>query len=317
MYATGTSRIGFPEQYAARYTINHEGWNSTKEYSSSKSNKRRIAVIGDSFVDALQVNVDRCFAELLENDLNHNSAAQVEVYRFGFGGASLSQYLNVLRYVKKKYDPDVIVVSIQANDFLTSILPSANEDGDFLQFVRKGKAWIEVPPVPYKPSKLRLGLKHSALFRYIYGNLEFRYRMFALDSLFKKQNRERKYQMNVDIETDLYQIDLFRDLSLHILREMKKELGPQTKLVLFMDADRDALYHGYDLKREKSYELTKMLRSASEELAVSFLDLSGPFEEDYKQFHQRFDFDTDRHWNERGHRIVAQTLSAHLRQNGW
>src|SRR4029079_3184572 len=112
MYATGISRIGFPERYAARYTINHEGWNSTKEYVSVKNNKKRIAVIGDSFVDALQVNVDRCFAELLEQELNQRKQQPVEVYRFGFGNSGLSQYLNVLRYVKQKFDPDIVIVSI-------------------------------------------------------------------------------------------------------------------------------------------------------------------------------------------------------------
>jgi GDSL-like Lipase/Acylhydrolase len=317
MYSTGVWRLGFPERYAARYKINHEGWNSTKEYTSAKSGKKRIAVIGDSFVDALQVNVDQCFAELLEADLNQDHIPEVEVYRFGFGNASMSQYLQVLRYVAKKFDPDIVIVSIQANDFLTSILPSANEDGDFLQFARKGEKWEEVPPVAYEPNQLRLFLKHSAIFRYIYGNLEFRYRNFRLGSLLKKQNTARTYQMNVDIRIDLYQIELSRDLSFHILNEMKTALPPQAKLLVFMDGDRDAIYHGYDPKREKSYQLIQMLSEVCQESQIPFLELSEPFETDYKKFHERFDYDIDRHWNERGHRIVARTLSAFFRQNGW
>jgi len=317
MYSGGVWRLGFPERYAARYTINHEGWNSTREYFVTKSNKKRIAVIGDSFVDALQVDVDKCFAELLEKDLNQDHIPQVEVYRFGFGNASMSQYLNVLRYVSRKFDPDFVIVSIQANDFLTSILPSANTDGDFLQFSKTGETWQEVPPVPYRPSRVRLWLKRSALFRYVYGNLEFRYWTFQLGSLFKAKTAERTYQMNVDIGNDLYQIPLFHDLSFHILAEMKTALKPQVKLLVFMDADRDALYHGYDLETEKSYKLIQMLKDVCRESHVPFVELSQPFEVDYKKFHERFDYDIDRHWNERGHRIVAGTLSAYFRENGW
>jgi len=315
MYATGISRIGFPERYAARYTINHEGWNSTKEYFTAKKSKKRIAVIGDSFVDALQVNVDKCFAELLERELNErNNQQPVEVYRFGFGNSGFSQYLNVLRYVKKKFNPDLIIISIQANDFYTSLYGNwSNQDGDFLQFIHKGDEWEEVQPVPYQSSKLRLFLKRSAIFRYLYGNLEFRYRTYSLGDLWRHKD-ERKYQMNVDIAKDLYQMDLNRSLSSHILKEMKNALGPETKLLLFMDADRDGLYHGYDLKKEKSYQLIAMTREVCESQSVPFIDLTDAFTNDYKKYHQRFDYDIDRHWNERGHAIVAHTLANFLEE---
>jgi GDSL-like lipase/acylhydrolase family protein len=314
MYSHGTWRLGFPERYAARYTINHEGWNSTREYDTKKSTKTRIAVIGDSFVDALQVDVDQCFAELLEKKLVARGMP-VEVYRFGFGNAGLSQYLNVLRYAGKKFQPDQVIVSIQANDFLSSILLSSNDDGDFLQFAHQGNSWQELPPKAYQPNNFRLFMKQSAIFRYLYGNLEFRYRTFRLGTLFR-QSRERQYQMNVEINTDMYQIPLFEDLSLHILKEMKKALPSGCNLLLFMDADRDALYHGLDLKREKSYQLVLMLKRACERANVPFLELSDAFANDYKQFHQRFDYDIDRHWNRRGHEIVAETLAEYFNQHG-
>ena len=41
-----------------RYRANSEGWNSLREYSPEKSGATRIAVIGDSYVEAFQVNVE-------------------------------------------------------------------------------------------------------------------------------------------------------------------------------------------------------------------------------------------------------------------
>src|SRR5688500_14605560 len=46
----GVYRRGFPPEIAAAYNNNLEGWNANREYVALKSNKKRIAVIGDSFV---------------------------------------------------------------------------------------------------------------------------------------------------------------------------------------------------------------------------------------------------------------------------
>jgi hypothetical protein len=84
-----------------------------------------------------------------------------------------------------------------------------------------------------------------------------------------------------------------------------------------MDADRDGLYHGYNLKMEKSYRLIEMMKEVCESQSIPFVDLTEAFENDYKKFHQRFDYDIDRHWNERGHRIVAHTLAKFFEENRW
>lgn len=77
------------DEINARYRINANGWNSRYEKYVIKNTqeKYRIAVIGDSFVEALQVDYDSSLAEQLENKLGNDS---FQVYRFGISGAPMS-----------------------------------------------------------------------------------------------------------------------------------------------------------------------------------------------------------------------------------
>ena len=80
----------------AVFSINSQGWNSgVRNYTKNKQSPLpRICIIGDSFVEALQVNYTKSFAEQLMIELD----GQVDsVYRFGLSGAALSHYLYILK----------------------------------------------------------------------------------------------------------------------------------------------------------------------------------------------------------------------------
>ncbi len=230
----------------------------------------------------------------------------------------MTQYLQVLRYARAKFHPDVVIISLQANDFLASIYGYANENGDFLQIRPNGTGWIEVKPVAYRPYRLRLATKHRAIFRYFYGNLGFRSRVEILNSLFKrKQEEDKRYRMNVDIQQNLAYLKTYRSLCLYVFGRMKQAVQPGAKLLLFMDTDRAALYEGVDPRSEEVYHLNETVSQAARELEIPFVDLTADFENDYKMHRQRFDFDIDNHWNEKGHQLVAGALTRFLKQSKW
>ena len=41
---------------------------------------------------------------------------------------------------------------------------------------------------------------------------------------------------------------------------------------------------------------------------VSTLDMTTPFTLHYRQYKKRFEYPTDGHWNEIGHRVVAESI---------
>ena len=139
----------------------------------------------------------------------------------------MSQYLQMMHYVKEKYHPDIIVVVIVHNDFLESIHGFDNYAGDFLQLARKGPSWIEIKPRPfvYKPSRLRMLLKNSAIVRYFYCNLGLNKDDLSIFRRIGMKGTETKYQMNVDVDEITSNIDRIKSLTLHIFSCFKETAG--------------------------------------------------------------------------------------------
>lgn len=303
IHKSGITRALLPEKTEVRYNINSDGWNSPKEYLKSKTQRiRRIAIIGDSFVEAIQVDVDKSFAEILEKELIKSNINNIEVYRFGVSGAALSQYLQMMRYVKKEYNPDIVIVNIINNDFLESIQGFGNQQGDLLQFKRKNNSWVEVKPTPNSySSNLRLiqFFKNSSIFRYLYGNLGGGLKIKEImRSLKRKNSGEKKYSMDINI----------KDFLNYIFTQYKTVLGPQIKLLLVMDADRKAIYSGSDPKTI----LHTITLEVAKKHSIPFLDLTKVFSLDFKKNKQRFEFKYDWHWNERGHKIVGEAIAGFI-----
>ncbi|HEY9182375.1 MAG TPA: SGNH/GDSL hydrolase family protein, partial [Gammaproteobacteria bacterium] len=122
--AEGLATIGKLAQQRARWRINNEGWNSPIDYATEKS-RSRVAVIGDSYVEALQVDIERSYPNLLASELG----SAWEVYAFGVSGAPLSQYLHMARYVVARFSPDVLVLNLVHNDFTESYADTPEGSG--------------------------------------------------------------------------------------------------------------------------------------------------------------------------------------------
>lgn len=312
MYDKGVYRKG---EIKARYNINRAGWNSNREYIEQKSDKIRIAVIGDSYVEALAVDADKSLAEVLEADVIKEIGGKAEIYRFGCDNAPLSQYLQMMRYVKKKYNPDVIIITIVHNDFLESIKGFGEEPGDFLKFTKKDGSWREVKPRPnaYVPNPVKRALRRSSIARYIFYNLDINRPIYALSDMFKN----RDFKMNVEINDIMANIDNIKDLCYIIFSKYKEALGPATKLLLVMDGDRDTIYKGNDPRKEKLYALNMIAYDTAEKLSMPFIDLNDIFIADYKNNKKHFNFKYDKHWNERGHSLVGSAIAKFLLDHGW
>jgi lysophospholipase L1-like esterase len=99
--------------------INSDGQRDDVEHPKQKPAKTfRIAVLGDSFVEALQVPDDETFLKLLPHDLNGcKSINAVDVLNFGVSNYGTAQELLALRNRVWDYHPDLVVlVFTPAND---------------------------------------------------------------------------------------------------------------------------------------------------------------------------------------------------------
>merc|ERR1712054_700284 len=90
--------------------VNKDGLRD-KEYSKEKpDNTLRIAVIGDSFAEAIQVNAEDTFWSLMETKLPQCQRFQnqnIEVINFGVGDYGTAQEYMTLKHHVSEYSPDL------------------------------------------------------------------------------------------------------------------------------------------------------------------------------------------------------------------
>ncbi len=95
--------------------INRSGMRD-REYSLEKPvGTFRIALLGDSYTEAMQVPTEQIYGASLERELSDCpslAGRQVEAMNFGVSGFSTAQELLVLRHKASPYDPDLVLLAL-------------------------------------------------------------------------------------------------------------------------------------------------------------------------------------------------------------
>jgi hypothetical protein len=101
-------------------SINSDGLRDLEHPVSHPANTLKIAVLGDSYAEAMQVNQDEAFWAILGRDLQGCESLKgrkVEVINFGVSGFGTTQELLILKHRVWKYSPDVVLLAFTiAND---------------------------------------------------------------------------------------------------------------------------------------------------------------------------------------------------------
>lgn len=320
----GTYTKGKFFQIRADWNINNQGWNYPLDYETPPE-KELIAVIGDSYVEALQVDSDKNFAWQLRSKL----ADSVEVYAFGKSLYPLSQYLHVSRYVTEKYNPSTLIFSVVHNDFEESIDGKGNDQrfkGLMQLVINRDSTVKERKPYyhEYLQERLNPGLLRSIVLksrvqRYI------RYpeflsiqptKMFSKIG-WKPENKQEDdrghFEDNVDTERVFQSKEEIELAVNYTIKKIRKE-NPNRRIILMLDAPRSVIYSGNSYKNSGNYWLHELMGKASEINDVEFIDLGALMEEDYKTNRKKFNSEVDSHWNEYGHQVVANILYTRLFQ---
>jgi hypothetical protein len=296
---SGTYRI--KSEIAAPFRINQNGWNSAHErYVREKGRRPRIAVIGDSYVEALQVAYDASLAERIEGFCG----GRCEAYRFGMSGAPLSQYWHVLRREAASYDPDWAVAIVVQNDFDESfVFREQQRQSAFLKLRMDGDqvtGEIEPSPpfVPWHEPLKRLGIYRSLWIRF-----QLRAALIAPVGL--------NDPTNADPLSD--QLDAMRAAARYLVAQMRDfSFQHGIRLLFVMDGDRLAIYNGEAGAapgESKGWGAVRaLMREVAREAAVDLLDLHEAFAADYRLNRRNFNFANDYHWNEHGHELAAQAI---------
>ncbi|MFQ5953588.1 MAG: SGNH/GDSL hydrolase family protein [Kiloniellales bacterium] len=109
----------FREEGDANFRINSQGLRDSEHAIAKPAGVWRIAVLGDSFTEALQVAAKDTFWAVLERELAGCPALgkrKVETLNFGVSGYSTAQALIALRRKVWRYEPNVVLLAFFAGN---------------------------------------------------------------------------------------------------------------------------------------------------------------------------------------------------------
>jgi len=86
--------------------INRHGFRD-KDYTIGKNDKTRMVVLGDSYTEAFQVDLEQTYHGRLEAEF----ADRLEVLNFGVSGYGTAQELLTYRYFARRFRPDIVVLA--------------------------------------------------------------------------------------------------------------------------------------------------------------------------------------------------------------
>ena len=290
-----TQQIGFNFQHVNIKRINNYGYASDKDFREKAiQTKPVISVIGDSYVEALQIKTKDAFHAILDANLE-----RYDVYPFGISGSPLSQYLAFSEYAAEKFDPKLYVFLIISNDFDESFYSVKGAPG-FHYF----DELTGLKLVNYEPSVIKRLARRSAFIRYLYLDLKLKtqlQRVFGSEvtTVDNKSNKSKEF------------LEIGRIANERFLRGIT-ELSLTSKVIILVDGDREAIYSGLDKR-----DINKPVNILFDELGMSakfipnvdVIDLHNFFKSDYVSNNEKFNYDYDFHWNEHGHAIAARALT--------
>src|SRR4030095_14315891 len=99
----------------AYVTINSQGLRDRERPIEKPPSTYRILVLGDSYVEALQVDIEKTFWRLLEKRLQEcefRPTKKIDVINLGVSGFGTGQALRILQTRGLAYAPDLVMLAV-------------------------------------------------------------------------------------------------------------------------------------------------------------------------------------------------------------
>lgn len=284
--------------------INNAGFVNPQDYHA-EHDKPLLAVVGDSYIEAMQVQDNEAYPSLLQA-----KAKDMRVYSFGFSGAPLSQYLIWAQYARQNYKNDYLIINVVGNDFDESLQKYYSFVPGYYLYTPDASGELYLQRNDWKPSKARELAKKSYLLSYLVRNVE----IVTLKDRIKSKLAKRKpehYVANTSAKADHVRVSDSYEAIDAFFRDLPKYSGLDPKHIMLVLDDRTQIYqdaHNEDIQETYFHLMKKYFLAKATELGYSTIDLAVPFKEHFQTHQQRFEFSFDHHWNSLGHSVVADSI---------
>lgn len=276
-----------------------------EEFSLEKpKGEKRILVLGDSFVEALQVPLDQTFVKLLEDMFLPD---KVRVINGGHSGYGQAEQLLFWRHKGRQLAPDLVVLFFYANDIIDNSI-----DLDPWQkrpfFIMTENGTLQLINKSRKPGRLKKFLsEHFYLYHFIRirGGVirNYLYTSSNISAPKTEMVMEAKASSKQSAESDATGIteDPYSEawyITSRLLKQLNFEIRKTGAFVLVVNAGQPAV-------SEKKEYYSKKLTEICGEANIPLFDLQTVIDQEYGKTEQPFFTD---HYSPFGHAVVARVL---------
>jgi hypothetical protein len=303
-----TWSLGWNFFHVVRGRSNAQGFLADYDYDRAAATPL-VAVVGDSFVEALRVP----FAETLTGRLQAALGARGRAYAFAQSGSPLSQYVAYAAHACAVYHPQRLVVVVVGNDFDESVYPHRRRNGIFHLHPRPDDGFdYRLTPLP-EPVLAERILRRSALALYLMRNVGISdfISMIGINMAQAAEAGER-YVGNTLAEANPARVTEGEAVIAWFLTTLPGAacLSPD-EIVLTVDAMRPQLYNDNALAAAHTSYFGRMrAKLIADATARGFrvIDMEVPMRADFASQHRPFEFTNDMHWNSHGHAVAAAAV---------
>jgi lysophospholipase L1-like esterase len=279
---TGTERTADGSEYPLHVTQDGRGF---RGFGDPQSSRPRIFVIGDSYTQAVEVSDDKTYYALLGKELG------AEVFAVGARGYGTLQEYMVLDRVIEEIKPSVIVWQFCYNDFMGNSYPLEKQ-------WRAGSIGLERPYVEEGSLSYRIPKPYAWLLRLNNGNLRaIPFLTTLLDHWLYRILDKNKDVVLEKILSEGIKYNDFAD-SVRVTGQLFDRIrtrSDSTPVILFEACTTAPVFHSTieRLAHERGFNFVSDLPAALDRSRAR-----GEVVDSYDRVH----------FNESGHRIVADTL---------
>lgn len=316
----------------ARYHFNAQGWNHPQDYLADKpEGTRRICLVGDSYVEALQVDPQETLFAVAERRMSRPDCP-VEWYAFGCSGFGTTQEYSVIRHYVLDYQPDVVIILFTQNDPLDSspyLAPIERYVGTYC--LNDHGELSALMPAYWKPAPWRRLATRLAVVRYLYlqtrlfqrprrqpatGEVLLRevtagtrfHRINGLTEMLDEQRREATWEL-IEKTLAAARDECRRRGSLLALafRGSPDEIEAPITARPYTPPPRQE--DPYCLGARRQHMGREFLAPMARRLGIPYLDLADPLQEAVAKTGQSHRFPDDGHYSGFGHAAAGEALA--------
>jgi hypothetical protein len=315
----------YTEEGRAYVKVNSAGMRDVERTRTKPAGRLRIAVLGDSYTEAIQVEREHAFPALLEKRLAE-CGRPAEVLNFGVSGFGTAQQLLTLRSKVWDYAPEVVLLAFFPSNDVSDNSRALDPDKLRPFFVRQGDALV-------LDDSFRQSPKYRVLANPVYRYLRTHSRLLMLGLKARKALAAVRAPEPVAPQIGLDWL-VFRppaspewaeawEVTERLLATMSEEVASHGATFAITSVTDPAAVHP-DPEVRKRYAsqagiadflyAERRLGAFAEKHGIAYLPLTEPMDRlaAGQALHGFEPHLGSGHWNEKGHRAAAQLIGAFL-----